>query len=214
MNAPKSVMFLTTPSRTCPTSNSLTRVSRFFSRSPSRITLRDTTMLRRRLFSLMILNSNIWPNRSSMFGTRRRAICEPGRNASTPMISTVTPPLILRVSMPSTGSSASWASRIFSQTRRKSAFFLESTTMPSSSSRLSRRTSTSCPGSIPSRSLNSSRATAPSLLNPNSRMTMVSVTRRTFALTISPSRKSPMVMACSESKASKSAEEMSSSSSP
>ena len=47
-----------------------------------------------------------------MFGTLRRAICEPGRNASTPMMSTVTPPLILRVSTPSTGSSASWASRI------------------------------------------------------------------------------------------------------
>ena len=42
-----------------------------------------------------------------MFGTRRSAICEPGRNASTPMMSTVTPPLIFRASIPSTGSSAS-----------------------------------------------------------------------------------------------------------
>jgi hypothetical protein len=39
-------------------------------------------------------------------------------------------------------------------------------------------------------SLNSSRATEPSLLKPNSRMTAESVTRRTCALTISPSRKS------------------------
>ena len=43
----------------------------------------------------------------SMFGTRRSAICEPGRNASTPMRSTVTPPLILRTSVPFTGRSAS-----------------------------------------------------------------------------------------------------------
>ena len=55
MKAPKSVMFLTTPSRTWPTSSSFTSVFRFFSRSVSRITRRDTTMFRRRLLSLMIL---------------------------------------------------------------------------------------------------------------------------------------------------------------
>jgi hypothetical protein len=60
-------------------------------------------MLRRRLLSLMILNSYVSPIRSSMFGTRRSAICEPGRKASTPIRSTVTPPLILRVSTPCTG---------------------------------------------------------------------------------------------------------------
>ena len=57
MKAPKSVMFFTTPSRTCPRRSSFTSVARFFSRSPSRITLRETTMLRRRLLSLMILKS-------------------------------------------------------------------------------------------------------------------------------------------------------------
>ena len=36
-----------------------------------------------------------------------RDAIEPGRNASTPMMSTVTPPLIFRASIPSTGSSAS-----------------------------------------------------------------------------------------------------------
>ena len=35
-----------------------------------------------------------------MFGTRRSAICDPGRNASTPMRSTTTPPLIFLTSVP------------------------------------------------------------------------------------------------------------------
>ena len=66
-----------------------------------------------------------------MFGTRRSAICDPGRNASTPMRSTTTPPLIFLTSVPSTGMSVSYATRIFSHTRMKSAFFFERTTEPS-----------------------------------------------------------------------------------
>jgi len=57
MKAPKSVMFLTTPLRTWPASSSFISFSRLPARSVSRITRRDTTMLRRRLLSLMILNS-------------------------------------------------------------------------------------------------------------------------------------------------------------
>ncbi len=79
MNAPKSVMFLTTPFRTWSFWSSFISFSRLPARSVSRITRRDTTMLRRRLLSLMILNSNFWPSSSSMLGTRRRAICEPGQ---------------------------------------------------------------------------------------------------------------------------------------
>ena len=149
-----------------------------------------------------------------MLATRRNAIWEPGRKASTPMMSTVTPPLILRVRRPLTGRSLSYASRMSSQTRRKSAFFLDRMTTPSSSSKLSRRTSTSWPGSIEAESLNSSTGTAPSLLKPNSRMTTESVTRSTFALTISPSRKSPPAVWCWASMSSKASREMSRTSSP
>ena len=123
--------------------------------------------------------------RSSIFGTLRRAICDPGRKASTPMRSTVTPPLIFRTKVPFTGRSSSCASRIFSQTRKKSAFFFDNTTAPSSSSRLSSKTSISSPST--GGSLNSSRGTAPSLLKPNSKITTASVTLRTTALTIAPS---------------------------
>ena len=149
-----------------------------------------------------------------MLGTRRRAIWDPGRKASTPMRSTVTPPLIFRTSIPFTGRSASWASLIFSHTRRKSAFFLERTTTPSSFSRLSRRTSTTSPGSMTSVSLNSSLEMAPSLLKPKSRITEESVTRRMVALTISPSFTSPMASWCWERRASKSSRERSRDSSP
>src|SRR6266571_2116487 len=69
----------------------------------------------------------------------------------------------------------------------KSAFFFERTTAPSWSSRCSRKTSTSSPSLRACASLNSSIGTAPSDLNPTSRMTAVSVTRSTFDFTISPS---------------------------
>src|SRR5467141_345793 len=187
MKAPKSVMFLTMPFRVWPTCSSFIRTSRLVLRSASSSTRRLTTMLRRRLFSLMILNSKLCPSSSSMLGTRRRAIWLPGRNASTPIRSTTTPPLIFLTSVPLTPSSFSCASRIFSQTRMKSAFFFERTTAPSWSSRCSRKTSISSPSLRLLGSLNSSIATAPSDLNPTSRMTAVSVTRSTFDLTISPS---------------------------
>src|SRR5438034_413596 len=187
MKAPKSVMFFTMPLRTWPTWSSFIRTSRLVLRSASSSTRRDTTMLRRRLLSLMILNSKLWPSSSSMLGTRRSAIWLPGRNASTPMRSTTTPPLIFFTSVPATASSRSWASRIRSHTRMKSAFFFERTTAPSWSSRCSRNTSTSSPSLSECASLNSSIGTAPSDLKPTSRMTAVSVTRSTFDLTISPS---------------------------
>src|SRR6266702_1685843 len=95
MKAPKSVMFFTMPFRVWPTCSSFIRTSRLVLRSASSSTRRLTTMLRRRLFSLMILNSKLWPKSSSMLGTRRSAIWLPGRKASTPIRSTTTPPLIL-----------------------------------------------------------------------------------------------------------------------
>ena len=187
MNAPKSVMFFTTPFRTWSFSSSFINFSRLPARSVSRITRRETTMLRRRLLSLMILNSYFWPRSSSMFGTRRSAICEPGRNASTPMRSTTTPPLIFLTSVPSTGWSDSYATRMRSHTRMKSAFFFERTTEPSWSSRCSRRTSTSSPGLRSGRSLNSSSGIVPSDLKPMSSTTRLSRISSTFDLTISPS---------------------------
>src|SRR6266852_1992986 len=187
MKAPKSVMFFTMPLRTWPTWSSFISTSRFVLRSASSSTRRETTMLRRRLLSLMILNSKLCPSSSSIFGTRRSAIWLPGRNASTPIRSTTTPPLIFFTSVPVTPSSFSCASRIRSQTRMKSAFFFDRTTAPSWSSRCSRKTSISSPSLRLLGSLNSSIATAPSDLNPTSRMTAVSVTRSTFDLTISPS---------------------------
>src|SRR5213080_293214 len=187
MNAPKSVMFLTIPLRTCPTWSSFIKTSRLVFRSASSSTRRLTTMLRRRLLSLMILNSKLCPSSSSMLGTRRSAIWLPGRNASTPIRSTTTPPLIFLTRVPETASSFSWASRIRSHTRMKSAFFFERTTAPSWSSRCSRKTSISSPSFKDLGSLNSSIGTAPSDLNPTSRMTAASVTRSTLDLTISPS---------------------------
>src|SRR5438094_920932 len=187
MKAPKSVMFFTIPLRTWPTWSSFIRTSRLVLRSASSSTRRDTTMLRRRLLSLMILNSKLWPSSSSMLGTRRSAIWLPGRNASTPMRSTTTPPLIFFTRVPDTASSRSCASRMRSHTRMKSAFFFERTTAPSWSSRCSRNTSTSSPSLSECASLNSSIGTAPSDLNPTSRMTAASVTRSTFDFTISPS---------------------------
>src|SRR5438309_7929186 len=163
------------------------RTSRLVLRSASSSTRRLTTMLRRRLLSLMILNSKLCPSSSSMLGTRRSAIWLPGRKASTPIRSTTTPPLIFLTRVPDTASSFSWASRIRSHTRMKSAFFFERTTAPSWSSRCSRKTSISSPSFRLRGSLNSSIGTAPSDLNPTSRMTAVSVTRSTFDLTISPS---------------------------
>ena len=122
-----------------------------------------------------------------MLGTRRRAIWLPGRNASTPIRSTTTPPLIFLMRVPSTASSFSNDVRIFSQTRMKSAFFFDKITAPCSSSRLSRNTSTSSPGLTSSMDLNSSTATAPSDLKPTSRITCDSVIRMTLERTISPS---------------------------
>ena len=61
MKAPKSVMFLTTPSRIWPSSNTLTISSRIRARSSSSTARRETTMLRRALLSLMILKGNSWP---------------------------------------------------------------------------------------------------------------------------------------------------------
>src|SRR2546428_734684 len=59
------------------------------------------------LVQLDDLNSNVCPRSSSMLGTRRNAIWLPGRNASTPIRSTTTPPLIFFTSVPCTASSFS-----------------------------------------------------------------------------------------------------------
>src|SRR5882724_3692433 len=78
-------MFLTTPLRTLP-SASVSSVCFFFSAfSSSRSALRDSTMLPRFLFTLMTRMRSSWPRSASRFLTGRTSICDPGRNARTPM---------------------------------------------------------------------------------------------------------------------------------
>src|SRR3989454_107390 len=110
MKAPKSVMFFTTPLRVWPTWSSFMRTSRFVLRSASSSTRRETTMLRRRLLSLMILNSKLCPRSSSMLGTRRTAARPQHRRA---------PGAELRVQDHQAQQAASQHRRLASQHRRR-----------------------------------------------------------------------------------------------
>jgi len=161
-NAPKSVMFFTTPRRVWPgwiSSSSFFFCSRRVSSIRSR---RDSTMLRRSLLILMTLHSRVWPRKSSRLRAGTTSICEPGRNASTPPTSTSRPPLTLPLTTPLTTLPSSQEAVTLSQLRCCSARDLLSTTMPCSSSRRSSSTSTSSPTWISLRSLNSDAGSSPS----------------------------------------------------
>src|SRR5437868_3777504 len=94
-------MFLTTPLSTLPSAR-LPSVCFFFSAfSSSRSALRDSTMLPRFLFTLITRMRSSWPRSASRFLTGRTSICDPGRNARTPM-STARPPLIRSMTRPMT----------------------------------------------------------------------------------------------------------------
>ena len=74
MNAPNSVMFLTTPRRTSPRWMLPSRSFFILSRSSSSIFLRESTMLRRSSSILMILHSRSRPIQSPGSPTRRTSI--------------------------------------------------------------------------------------------------------------------------------------------
>ena len=124
------------------------------SRSFSISVLRLTTMFLRGSSILRISARIVLPMYSLTSPGRRTSICEAGRNAGTPM-STRMPPLILRTPTPSTISPSEYVSKTFSQLRIRSAFRLESLTIPFSSSKSSRMTSISTPDSSVSQSSNS-----------------------------------------------------------
>ena len=63
--------------------------------------MRESTMLPRFLFTLMTRIRSSWPRSASRLRTGRTSICEPGRNARTPM-STASPPLIRSMTRPMT----------------------------------------------------------------------------------------------------------------
>ena len=188
-NAPKSVMFFTTPRRVWPgwiSSSSFFFCSRRVSSIRSR---RDSTMLRRSLLILMTLHSSVWPRKSSRLRAGTTSICEPGRNASTPPTSTSRPPLTLPLTVPLTTLPSSHEEVTLSQLRCCSARDLLSTTMPFSSSRRSSSTSTSSPTWISLKSLNSAAGSRPSDLYPMLTSTSCGRTSTTCPLTIAPSVK-------------------------
>ena len=125
--------------------------------------------------------------------TGRTSICEPGRNASSPIRSTTMPPFVLRTQRPLRTSPVSWDLTTRSQTRIKSARLRESTSWPSLSSILSRKTSISSPIFKSLMFGNSLFATVPSDLNPISTATFESPICTTRPLTISPALILPIV---------------------
>ena len=186
--APKSVIVLTVPSITSPTLsrlNSSRRISSWRSSSSSR---RETTMFFLYQLTERILTSSCLLIRSSRFGTGRRSTCEPGRNASSPRISTASPPFTRLMTVAGTPSALSDFCLMVSQASWKSAFFLEMTGNPSRSSNDSRYTLTSRPSAASSRLRNSSTDSTPSAFKPMSTRTALVSRLTTRPVTMSPSR--------------------------
>src|SRR5208337_4805328 len=98
---------------------------RFSPCSSSSNCLRDTTILPRFLFSLMMRTSMSWPFIPSRLRTGRKSTCEPGRNARAPRMSTVSPPLMRSMTRPFTAALSLKAFSISSQARRRCAFSCE-----------------------------------------------------------------------------------------
>ena len=188
MKAPKSVMFLTTPSRTCP----LIELLDDFPAQPLALLLehraaRDDDVAAR-LVELDDLEIELLPQELVEVLDLPDVDLGAGQESLDPRTGRRTiPPLIRRISFPFTVVPASWESLISSQTRMKSAFCLESTTLPSRSSTFSRKTSTSLPMAIVSGSENSLIGMAPSDLKPMSTSTSWGWMPTTRPFTISPS---------------------------
>ena len=137
-------MFFTVPRSTLP-SDSVSSVVFFFSAfSSSSSALRESTMLPRFLLTLMTRMRSSWPRRASRLRTGRTSICEPGRNARTPM-STARPPLMRSMTRPMTTLRSAYAFSTSSQIFIFSAFSRDSTMWPLRSSVRSSRTSMMSP---------------------------------------------------------------------
>ena len=144
-NAPKAVMFFTTPAMSWPTS-SVFKTSSFFSAiSASSHARRDKTMLCRRLLMLMTFIWKVSPMYWSRFCIGRNSTWEAGKNPRKVPTVARSPPLIRSVICPSTGEPLSKASVISSQTNVWSAIFFERLICPSESSRRTIYTSISSP---------------------------------------------------------------------
>ena len=185
--APKSVMFLTWPSRTWSFASSW-MISLFcFARCSSSTARRETTMFRRRLFSLMILNSIDWLRRRVdvlHLPERDLRTREEGLDAvQVDDHASLDLPHELRLPRPARpGRGRLDAVPDLDEV----GACLERTTRPSWFSVFSRKTSISSPTFTPSRSGNSSTGITPSDLNPTSTVTSLSSILRTRPRTILP----------------------------
>ena len=182
--APKSAMFLTTPSRNWPTIMVARSWRLASSRSSSMSRRRETTMLRRSASIFRILHLMRSPMYVETSAGRRISTWLAGKKTGTPM-STSRPPLILRLTRPSTTSPSAYVFKIRSQPLIRSALRFDSSTRPLSSSTASKRTSTFWPTTtaLPS---NSSSGTLPSLLNPTSMTASLPMIRTTRPATTLP----------------------------
>ncbi len=136
-------------------------------RSSSSSSLLETTIFFLSRLILRILKSKVLSKNSSRFLMRLLSICEPGRKASMPM-STIKPPLTLRITLPETiEPSLQWLIR-YSHWRWRMAFSCERTIWPSLSSVFSKKTSTSPPMLSSSGLGNSDIETSPSDFKPTS----------------------------------------------
>ena len=147
MNAPKSVTFLTMPLRTWPTSSSLTSCSRL----RLALLLEDDAAAHHDVAAALVqlddlevegLTDQVFDVRNATqcdlrAGQERVDAHQVHRHAALDLAGEHAGHLVVLFIAPVL---------IFSQTRRKSAFFFDRTTTPSASSRFSRKTSTSSPG--------------------------------------------------------------------
>ncbi len=175
-------------------------MSRFLaiSRSFSMRLRREMTMLRRSVSILSTLARTSRPMYSPMSPGRRTSTWEAGRNTGTPM-STSRPPLILRITRPSTTSPSRVVSMIRCQFSMRSALRLLSSTIPVSSSIFSKSTWTLSPTFSSAALSNSSRAIRPSLLSPTSTTTSSPAKPMTLPSRIEPGVNCPT---CLESRSS------------
>ena len=184
MNAPKLVMFLTVPSRTCPFSRLLIMEFLWPSRSFSSRTLWETITFVLAWLIFSIATSRVCPTQASKSRIGFTSICDPGRKASMPAKSTTKPPLVLLFI---TAVSVPWlsaASCIASQALMSLACLRDKISWPATLSCSFTYTSTSSPGLSSGISRNSECATSPSDLPPILIMTFWSKIPTTRPLTI------------------------------
>src|SRR3990167_9199962 len=188
-------MFLTTPSRTSPSSSWLTSSVRCSARASSRMARRDTTMLPRGRSILRMAKGCSLPISGPTSRTGRMSTCEPGRKALAPPRSTVKPPFTRPTMEPITGCcSANTPSRRV-QASSRLAFSRLMTASPRAFSRRSRKTSTLSPifrvGLPASSTPNSLIRMRPSVFRPTSMMAKSFSMPTTMPLMTVPSAKSP-----------------------